>query len=111
MHMWRHLPDLEADGPTQMTRDEALLATAEVPTVRTYTWSSPTLSLGYFQDYHAVTNTLTEPMPVVRRITGGGAIWHGDEITYSVVGTLGQEPALGARVIAMNRYIMQSETL
>lgn len=89
--MWRLLSDLDADGPEQMTRDEALLATAGPTSVRTYTWQPACLSLGYFQDYRSVTADLPEPIAVVRRITGGGAIWHQHEVTYAISGTLGQD--------------------
>jgi lipoate-protein ligase A len=73
-----------------MAIDEALLESVarnpEAAVVRTYEWSTPTLSLGYFQSYR-----LPDAEPrwrdaaVVRRPTGGGAIWHDQEITYTVV--------------------------
>lgn len=87
--MLRLLPFLEADGPTQMALDEALLEAARLPTLRLYAWLPATLSLGYFQDFTAVVAQLPHPMPVVRRITGGGAIWHEHEVTYCLVGRLG----------------------
>lgn len=85
------LPDLDADGPEQMCRDEALLAVGPAPCVRLYRFVPATLSLGYFQDFTAVTKALPRPIPVVRRITGGGAIWHEHEITYAVIVVLGQD--------------------
>ncbi len=85
----RVLPTFEHDGATQMALDEALLATATVPTLRTYRWSPPAVSLGYFQDHAAIAPRLPTGMALVRRITGGGAIWHEHEVTYAVVGTLG----------------------
>ncbi len=70
-----------------MAVDEALLATAAASgqtTLRFYRWSEPTLSLGYFQ---AVSSRAHHPAslacPVVRRATGGGAIVHDQELTYS----------------------------
>jgi lipoate-protein ligase A len=76
-----------------MATDEALLEAATVPTLRLYQWQPATVSLGYFQDYHAVHAALPRPggrpPPVVRRITGGGAIWHQHEVTYCLVGSLG----------------------
>lgn len=56
------------------------------PTLRLYQWSTPTISLGYFQRY-ADYEKLTSPagdLPVVRRLTGGGAILHDLELTYSL---------------------------
>jgi lipoate-protein ligase A len=79
-----------ADGPSNMARDEAMLdAVAEDPScalLRTYGWSEPTLSLGYFQPVALADG---EPrwrgQPLVRRPTGGGAIWHHHELTYALV--------------------------
>jgi lipoate-protein ligase A len=79
----------DADGPGNMARDEALLdAVAASPTgavFRTYGWTEPTLSLGYFQ---AIAEAEADPrwrdVPTVRRPTGGGAIWHHHELTYAL---------------------------
>ncbi len=91
--MLRLLPLLTADGPTHMATDEALLEAAAVPTLRLYRWQPATVSLGYFQDYHQIHGSLPrpggQPPPVVRRITGGGAIWHQHEVTYCLVARLG----------------------
>lgn len=94
--MLRLLPLLEAPGASQMATDEALLGSALVPTLRLYTWSPATVSLGYFQDYASIARQLPPGMPVVRRITGGGAIWHEHEVTYALIGVLG-EAGLPAR--------------
>lgn len=53
------------------------------PIVRIYTWESPTVSLGYFQKSVPVPGRFSE-CEVVRRLTGGGAILHDREITYSI---------------------------
>lgn len=67
-----------------MGLDEALLERAETPlTLRLYTWSPDTLSLGYFQRFEEVPATRHVPA-VVRRITGGGAIHHAGELTFSI---------------------------
>jgi lipoate-protein ligase A len=73
-----------------MSLDEALLVHADRPTMRLYHWAPPALSLGYFQDWQVIAGKLPAGMPVVRRITGGGAIWHEHEVTYSLVGRLGE---------------------
>jgi lipoate-protein ligase A len=73
-----------------MALDDALLeSVSDHPTAavfRTYRWSEPTLSLGYFQ---RIAELRREPrwrgVPLVRRPTGGGAIWHDAEITYALV--------------------------
>lgn len=51
--------------------------------VRIYQWSAPTISLGYFQK-DAVLDHRWQGCPVVKRLTGGGAILHDRELTYSV---------------------------
>ncbi len=81
--------DPPLSGETNMAIDEALLrdATPESPVVlRVYSWEQPTLSLGYFQswdDCRAVPGL--SDLPWVRRKTGGGAIVHDQEITYSIL--------------------------
>lgn len=89
--MIRLLPELAADGPEQMSRDEALLAIAGPPTLRLYRFDPPTVSLGCFQDHAAIMPALPPGMPVVRRITGGGAIWHQHELTYCLAGIPGRD--------------------
>lgn len=87
--MVRILSLRSADGPTHMSTDEALLAVGTAPVLRLYTWQPAAVSLGYFQDHEAIRASLPHPMPMVRRITGGGAIWHDDEITYCLVARSG----------------------
>lgn len=76
-------------GVWNMAVDEALLESAAergVCTVRVYRWSEPTLSLGYFQSAESVRADPTlRGLPVVRRLSGGGAILHHHEVTYSCV--------------------------
>jgi len=75
------------EGAWNMAVDEALLQQAVdqgVCTVRWYRWSQATLSLGYFQDARAAqAEPRLQGVPVVRRLTGGGAILHHHELTYS----------------------------
>lgn len=73
-----------------MAADQALLeavgAGTSPPTLRFYRWDPPTISLGYFQKY-ADYQALPPPagdLAVVRRQTGGGAILHDRELTYSL---------------------------
>ena len=74
-------------GVRNMAVDEALLEAAledGTCTVRWYRWETATVSLGYFQDARAAaTIPELESLPVVRRLTGGGAILHHHEWTYS----------------------------
>ncbi|MBI4574232.1 MAG: lipoate--protein ligase family protein [candidate division NC10 bacterium] len=88
---WRLLRDGPTDGPWNMAVDEAVARAAgegQAPaTLRFYTWSAPTISFGYLQrapggvDLGACRR---EGIPLVRRITGGRAVLHADELTYSV---------------------------
>lgn len=86
----RLILDGPLEGATNMARDEALLANCRADssiTIRLYGWSPATISLGYFQD-HADYTQLEKPardLGVVRRTTGGGAILHDLEVTYSIV--------------------------
>lgn len=86
----RVINDPALAGPVNMARDEALLAqvgeSVSPPTLRLYQWDPPTISLGYFQryaDYEALPSPAGE-LAVVRRQTGGGAILHDLELTYSL---------------------------
>jgi lipoyl(octanoyl) transferase len=69
-----------------MAIDEHLLLRAAEGSValRTYTWSAPTVSLGYFQAAASRPAHL-RGLAYVRRQTGGGAILHDRELTYSLV--------------------------
>lgn len=74
-----------------MALDEALLEQAPTITLRLYGWAPPAVSLGYFQDFATIGPRLPPGMTVVRRITGGGAIWHEHEVTYALAGMLGRD--------------------
>jgi lipoate-protein ligase A len=74
-------------GRRNMALDAALLATgqgSQRSIVRIYRWREPTVSLGHFQQAGPQDERL-QGLPVVRRLTGGGAILHDREITYSCV--------------------------
>jgi len=83
-----HVPGGGA-GSAHMAMDEALMdavaADGATAMLRTYSWAEPTLSLGYFQSIHeAEADPRWQGVPIVRRPTGGGAIWHEAEVTYAV---------------------------
>jgi lipoate-protein ligase A len=67
-----------------MAMDEALLEYATVPSIRFYRWHSPALSFGYFGKFAHVACYAGE-RDLVRRWTGGGIVFHGDDLTYSIV--------------------------
>lgn len=84
---WRLIISPPLDGATNMAIDEALFRYSSQPTLRFYSWSSPTLTLGYFQKAgkSLIVKCKENGIDVVRRPTGGRAILHDNEITYSVV--------------------------
>lgn len=85
---WRLITTLGAPPNFNMGLDEALLELGGAPTLRLYTWQPDTLSLGYFQKYAEVPG-VARASHVVRRITGGGAIHHAEELTFSLTTDLG----------------------
>jgi lipoate-protein ligase A len=65
-----------------MAVDEALLETATEPTIRFYRWNRLALSFGYFGKFADVASYERD---IVRRWTGGGIVFHGNDLTYSLV--------------------------
>ena len=95
----RVLIDGACGGAENMAVDEAILGavdSGEAPaTLRFYRWSEPTISLGYFQkvsEWQGQEEAVRQ-LAMVRRQSGGGAILHDDELTYSLTLplTLGEE--------------------
>jgi lipoate-protein ligase A len=96
METWRLITTWGADPAFNMGLDEALLESDESPpTLRFYSWKPDTLSLGYFQKFADVPAAAGDPDhpgrkpgAIVRRITGGGAIHHTRELTFSIAAAL-----------------------
>ena len=85
---WRLITTWGAAPTFNMGLDEALLFSVGAPvTLRLYTWSPDTLSLGYFQALEDVP-AAGRAGALVRRITGGGAIHHAAELTFSIAAPL-----------------------
>jgi lipoyl(octanoyl) transferase len=66
------------------------------PTLRFYQWNPSAVSLGYNQDAEKVINTefcKTSNIPVVKRPTGGSAIFHDAELTYSFCSNVDEHPS------------------
>jgi lipoate-protein ligase A len=76
-----------------MALDEAIMERVRegsAPTIRFYTWTPSAVSIGYFQGFNLEIDDqacLTRGIDVVRRTTGGGAVYHDSdgEITYSLI--------------------------
>jgi lipoyl(octanoyl) transferase len=67
-----------------MAIDEALLEVTRVPALRFYAWQQPSISFGYFGRFADVANEQSR-RDIVRRWTGGGIVFHGEDVTYSLV--------------------------
>lgn len=110
----RLIIDEPADGVWNMAVDEALLAAVHavdaVPVLRWYEWSKPTLSLGYFQRWNDVPSEFAD-LPRVRRSTGGGAILHADELTYSLAFPTGSWPTKSGLAIVDEVHVAAAEAI
>lgn len=82
-HALRLIVDGAGAPAWNMAVDEALLERAAAPTLRLYGWSPHAVSLGYFQRFADFAD-LAATTAIVRRLTGGGAIHHGDELTFAL---------------------------
>jgi lipoyl(octanoyl) transferase len=104
MNNWRLILDSPASGAWNMAVDEAILEHAgrgdSPPTLRLYAWQPACLSLGYAQPHADVDEgrLSAHGWEVVRRPTGGRAILHTDELTYSVT-TSPDEPIMEGTVL------------
>jgi lipoate-protein ligase A len=114
---WRLLLSPPLGGPENMALDEALMARArrhDETVLRVYGWSRPTLSLGRNQRAAGLyrESVLAERgIDVVRRPTGGRALLHHREITYSVTGPCDDNGALltaYGRINALLRHALAS---
>lgn len=89
--MWRLINTGFLSGPENMAIDEALLNCfndKNLPILRLYGWEPAAISVGRFQNVSEaldVTMCQKSQLPVIRRITGGGLIYHHQELTYSII--------------------------
>lgn len=98
-NIWRLIDTGPLSGAENMAVDEALLRhfdpAGSRPVLRLYGWEPPALSIGRFQPIADINleRCQQDGISCVRRITGGGTIFHADELTYSVVCRPDQIPA------------------
>lgn len=110
--VWRVIVQPPADGPTNMAIDEAIAeavgAGQSLPTLRFYAWNPACLSLGSFQSAADVdfVRLAAQGWDVVRRLTGGRAILHVDELTYSVAVPL-DDPRVEGGVVESYRRLSE----
>lgn len=111
---WRMIRTPPATGAWNMAVDQAVLESMErgdaVPTLRLYAWDPPCLSLGFAQPVKDVDqeNLARLGWQMVRRPTGGRAILHADELTYSVIAPH-NEPRIAGGVL--KSYFRLSQAL
>lgn len=100
------------DAALNMAIDESILthhlSGQAPPTLRVFRWSQPTISLGRFQ--HSEREILSnicqqQNVAVVRRPTGGRAVYHLDDFTYSIV--IGKRYGVPSGVVAAYAYLAQ----
>ncbi len=90
-NIWRFIIDPPLPPARNMAIDEAIsIAFANnktSPTLRLYQWASPALTLGSFQKIDPTLRHFLEENPVtlLRRITGGQALLHDRDFTYSII--------------------------
>lgn len=109
MERWRLISDGLLSGCENMATDEAIAALfgadgQQTPTLRLYGWDRPSISVGFLQDARQFEGM---GLPVVRRITGGRAVLHYKELTYSIVaGT--SHPLFSGGILSSYRLISGS---
>ncbi len=110
---WRLIVSKPLDGAWNMAVDEALLeavgAKIVPPTLRLYAWEPPCISLGLAQPVSDVDIDALKQSgwQLVRRITGGRAVLHTDELTYAVIAPLHEERVEGS-VLESYRRLAQA---
>ena len=113
MDTWRLLITPPARGAWNMAVDEAILETMgngrALPTLRLYAWDPACLSLGYAQPLTDVDlpRLHAHGWELVRRPTGGRAVLHTDELTYSVIAPLNELRVAGT-VLESYRRLAQA---
>ena len=86
MSEFRLIQDEPRTASMNMAVDELLMRHAmqsAAPVLRFYRWSAPCVTVGYFEEVARAARRFGR-YPVVRRITGGGAVLHGEDLTFSL---------------------------
>ena len=112
MDCWRLIEDPPGAGAFNMAADNSLFERhppGEPPVLRLYAWNPPALSLGRNEKIDEKINLefcRNRGIHVIRRMTGGKAVLHGSDLTYSVVGDL-NDPQFGGGVLETYRFLAQ----
>ena len=92
MEKWRLIIDLQMNGIFNMAADHMLVENfniGDLPQFRIYSWSKPTLTIGSNEKLDKKINSnfcKLNSIPIIRRLTGGKAVLHGFDLSYSIVG-------------------------
>lgn len=88
---FRLILDEPRDAALNMALDEVLVRAQSkegaIPSLRFYQWRQPAVTVGYFEDVEKTSRLFQAEknrLPVVRRLTGGGAVLHGSDMTFSL---------------------------
>ncbi len=109
MNTYRLIISEPADGAWNMAVDEAILEAVSsnkaIPTLRLYSWQPACLSLGFSQSIQDVDlqRLKDRGWGLVRRLTGGRAILHTDELTYAIIAPIGEPLVAGSLLESYNR--------
>jgi len=89
--IFRLILDPPRAATLNMAIDEMLMESQAlpntIPILRFYSWLSPACSIGYFQNIDKIAKrfqSIKTGIPIVRRITGGGLVLHGQDLTFSI---------------------------
>ncbi len=91
---WRFIPYSENSAALNMAIDQSIMEHLQkkksMPTIRFYSWQPSAVTIGYFQSLNEEVDAKEaqkQGVDVVRRITGGGAVYHDreGEVTYSIL--------------------------
>lgn len=114
MPNWRLLQDNPASAAWNMAADEAMLIScaseAGRPTLRFYGWNPPAVSIGYFQRLATeIDQDVCQKLgiDIIRRLTGGRAVLHEHELTYSLV-VREDEPYVPSTVTESYRFFSRA---
>ncbi len=109
--LFRLLDTGRSSGAFNMALDEAILMQVakeeSPPTIRFYAWNAPTISIGYFQRIDRDIDSdkvRAHEFEIVRRMTGGRAVLHDRELTYSVM-VPGDHPFAKSSVVESYRLL------
>ncbi|CAH2212424.1 lipoate--protein ligase family protein [Tepidibacter aestuarii] len=113
MQKWRVIRNRAYDGYMNMAIDEAIMNAYKEervdPTIRFYTWKPACVSIGYFQKMEdEIDINICKKLGVdfVRRTTGGRAVLHDNELTYSIV-VDEKNPLMDGGIMQTYRYISE----